>query len=578
MKTHIHHIVLSSLIALALTSCGEDNNSNTTPIYNARNSEIDEPITWHSTDSILVDCILEVNSTVTIEAGCTITFTGNGHLIVGKTKNGAIIANGTAQKPIRFTNKRNNLATVIQSGTWYGIYFGEHNMVTTTKLRYCIFDGAGKDNTPCIELYKTTLFMESSSISNCASIGIKASGAFSGFDSFSGNNLSTCGSYLLAGTAEALSHLDNSNTLTPTDNKGIALLGGDITRNCTLTKQSLPYTVLGNLYVDEAQLTIESGCTLAFKDRTSLNIGKNYPASLIALGKATDSILFTSAATNPRPGNWQGLVFHSNNISSLTHIKYAIIDYAGQTVDNNEGAINTFTPLRMENSIIRNSMTYGLFCNQDVSINNFKRNTIQGCYNYPVSIDVNQVHTLDSATIYTNNSDDYNYINIRGYKLTSEVRWPKHSIPYQLLENLIISNPSAKAKLTLAPGCTLALVNCIVVDNNGCLFAEGTAQDSITFTSASNTPEPGDWSGIEFTDLCSQGNKLTYCIIEYAGGYNGSQVSINTSNVRITQSNIRYSFNYGIFVNYNNPAHTPILNNNNFNNNAGEDTYYETEP
>lgn len=578
MKTLIHHIVLSSLIALALISCGEENDSNPSTIYKPINAEINEPITWHATDSVVIDCILSVNSTVTIEAGCTVTFTGNGYMKVGERRNGAIIANGTAQKPIRFTYRRTNLTSVIQKGSWYGIYFGQRNLFNTTKLRYCIIEGAGKDNTPCIELDKTTLFLESSSIYSCAGIGIKATGESSGFSSFQGNTLSECGSYLLQGTAEALNNLDDDNTLTPTDNKGIALLGGNITLDCTLTKQALPYTVLGSLYVDDAQLTIKSGCTLEFTNGTSLNIGKEHPASLIALGKATEPILFTSAATNPQPGDWQGLMFHANNLSSLTLIKYAIIDYAGQTVNNIQGAINTSTQLRMENSLIRNSYTYGLYCNTGVTISGFKWDTIQACNKYPVSIDVKKAHTLDSTTVYTNQSDSYKYINLRGDEFSGDVRWPKQNIPYLLTENLIISNPTEQAKLTLGAGCTIALVKSIVVDENGCLIAEGTALDSITFTSSSDTPESGDWASIEFTPTCSTGNKLSRCIVEYGGGYNGYQLGINTSNVTITRSSIRNSSNYGIFVYYNDPAYTPTLSSNSFSGNVGDNTYYEPQP
>lgn len=334
---------------------------------------------------------------------------------------------------------------------------------------------------------------------------------------------------------------------------------------------------MGILYVDDAQLTIESGTTLAFNDRTSLNIGKNYPASLIALGNASEPILFTSSSTNPQPGSWQGLLFHTNNISTQTLVKYAIIDYAGQTVNNTEGAINTQTPLRLENSLIRNSNTYGLYCYQGVSISNVKWNTIQHCNKYPVSIDVNQVHTLDSTTNYSYNAPLYNYINVRGSELTGDVRWPRHHIPYLISENLTITNPSQPAKLTLAPGCTIAMANSIVVDKNGCLIAEGTPQDSITFTSSSDTPSPGDWLSIDFTPTSSTGNKLTYCTVEYGGNLSEYQIGINTSNVSITRSRIQYSLNHGIYIYNNDPAHTPTLSNNSFFGNAGDDTHYEPQ-
>ncbi len=576
MKTPIHHILFASLAALVFIGCSEDNDQPST-LYNPRNAEINEPITWHATDSVVIDCILLVNSTVTIEAGATVRFTENGYLKVGLQKNGAIVAMGTAQKPIRFTYQSNTLTSDIQSGSWYGIYFGQRNLVNTTKLRYCSFEGAGKGNTPCIELNKTTLDMESCTISNSAGAGIRITGASSGFTSFSNNTLNTCGSYLLDGTLESLAFLDNTNTLTPTNDKGIAIRGGDITIDCTLTKQTLPYTILGNLYIDNAVLTVESGTTLEFSDRTSLNIGRSYPASLIAIGTSTEPILFTSAATNPHPGDWQGLVFHTNNMSTLTVIKHAIIDYAGQSVDANEGAINTFTNLRVENTIIRNSLTYGLYCNSDVSISNFVRNTIQACNEYPISIHVDQAHTIDSTNVYTNNAPTYNFINLKGTQLTSEVRWKKQGIPYLILENLTISNTEGKAKLTLAKGCTVALANSIIVGKNGCLSAIGTEEDSITITSSSDIPAPGDWTSIEFTKSCGTGNELSYCKIEYGGYFSDYMVGISSSNVSLTNCSIRNSLMHGIYLYRVLPPASPYLSNNSFYGNGGDDVHTATE-
>lgn len=577
MRTLIKHLVLSSLITLTVISCVEEDQNKPSTIYTPGNSEINEPITWNATDSVVIDCILEINSTVTIEPGCVIRMTPNGYLKVGERKNGAIVAVGTAQKPIQFISLSNNDLAAVQKGVWYGIRFGERNIVNTTRLRYCTFSGAGKDETPCIEVYKTELYMESSTIEYCADIAIKAHGAAAGFASFSGNTLRHCDGYLITATTEALNYLDINNTLTPTNDKSIAILGGNINIDCTLTKQNHPYTVLGNLYVDEARLTLESGCTLAFTGRTSLNIGKTYPASLVANGTANNPIYFTSASAPPRAGDWQGLIFHARNISALTSLRNVVIEYAGQSIDSYQGAINTATPIRMENSIIRHSNNYGLFCNVGAGISDFKSNSIESCTRYPISIDVNEAHTIDSTLTFTISDPVYNFINLRGNELKGDYRWKKQRIPYLLSDYLTITNSGQKARLTLSPGTTVAVSQSIIVGANGSLVAEGTAKDSITFTSPREDPEPGDWIGIEFMNTASSGSKLTYCNIEYGGSFADFQIGINTSNVSITRSSIRNSSKHGIYVSYKNPAHVPILSNNSFSGNAGDDIYYEPE-
>jgi len=575
------YLLLTGLLALTLISCGEENGTETSTTYTPRNAEIATPTVWKSTSVILIDCIVAVNSTLTIEPGCTVTFTNNGYLKVGEANNGAIIANGTADKPIRFTTALYTQAGsgtfTAQSGSWYGLYFGERNMVNTTSLRHCIFEGAGKNNTPCIELYKTTLDLESSIIRDCAGIGVKA-GLLSSFKKFSYNELSRCGGFLLSGIPEALVELDKTNTLAPNNNKNIALMGGSIEFDCTLTKQTIPYTVLGNIYVENAVLTIEKGITLNFTNETSLNIGKEQRAALVAIGTAAEPIRLTSAASSPQAGDWQGLLFYEKNSSTQTHLKYVTIDYAGKAIGTAEGAIYTYSPIFVENSIIKNSQTYGIWCANGVTLTNFTNDTIQGCGKCPISINVNQAHTIDLNTIFTNN--EYNYIQLKGSNLTSNATWRKLSLPYVLMDGLIIGYENALVKLTLSPGCTLEFPTgkSLTVGINGTLSAIGTLQDSITFTSASDTPQAGDWTGITFENGCSLGNNLCYCNVENAGDFLEFNIGINSSNVAITHPTIQNSLHHGIYIYYHEPANTPILRDNAFNGNLGDNIHYEIQP
>ena len=71
----------------------------------------------------------------------------------------------------------------------------------------------------------------------------------------------------------------------------------------------------------------------------------------------------------------------------------------------------------------------------------------------------------------------------------------------------------------------------------GTLIAEGTG-GQIVFTSASNKPAPGDWSGIQITGSVSFSN----CLIEYAD----TGISVNSMMADILQSTIQNNQNAGI--------------------------------
>ncbi len=571
--------LLAALLTLALISCGEEENAGSSNVtYTDDNTEITSPTKWKTGSTITVDCTLDIKSTLTIEPGCIIKFTENGYLKVGETENGAIVANGTTEKPILFTvpdyltNLANNIRTL--AGSWHGLYLGQRNQINTTSLRHCIFEGAGKQNTPCIELYKTSLSMESCIIRDCASTGIKA-GILSEFETFSENLLIRCDGFLLSGIPESIVDLDTTNTFSTTIRKGIAIQEGTIDFNATLTKQSVPYTVQGALNVKNADLTIEQGTTILFDAETSLNIGYEGYGALIAVGTQAEPILFTSSATTPAAGDWEGLVFYEGTSSSGTILKHVTIDYAGKPMGAFEGAIHTYKPIKVEDCLIKNSKTYGVWCNQGVGFTGFSGNTIQYCQTFPLCIDVAYAHTIGQNNTLSENED--NGILLTEELITGDVRWLNHNVPYILAEGLIIRNLTAVAKLTLNPGCVLKLAQGrgISVDVNASLVANGSVSAPITFTSLANSPANGDWSGICFEEGSDAGNLLNYCTVEYAGGYTDFNVGIRSSNATVSNSTIRHSSMHGIYVYVNEPAYNPTLQNNTFSNNQGQDVYYE---
>jgi hypothetical protein len=64
------------------------------------------------------------------------------------------------------------------------------------------------------------------------------------------------------------------------------------------------------------------------------------------------------------------------------------------------------------------------------------------------------------------------------------------------------------ARLTIYPGTRVRVSSGSELGIEGSLVAEGTADSKITFTSASEDPQPGDWYGIRVLNGGSADNRV----------------------------------------------------------------------
>src|SRR5690606_27341043 len=87
-------------------------------------------------------------------------------------------------------------------------------------------------------------------------------------------------------------------------------------------------------------------------------------------------------------------------------------------------------------------------------------------------------------------------------------RWADHAVPYRQIGILYVNSgeDGRSATLTIDPGVTVTFEDAagsgIIVGSSdarpGALVAEGTEAAPIAFTSAEETPAPGDWMGVIF--------------------------------------------------------------------------------
>ncbi len=131
--------------------------------------------------------------------------------------------------------------------------------------------------------------------------------------------------------------------LDPTD------LKGNVTANITISAAQT-WALTGALTVKSgAVLTIEAGTTFeATAGGTNVYIAVEQGAQINATGTAAAPIVMTSAAGNPRPGDWGGLVIAGRapiNVGATAEAEVIGLTYGGTAADDNSG---TLTYVRVE--------------------------------------------------------------------------------------------------------------------------------------------------------------------------------------------------------------------------------------
>ncbi|MFW5803766.1 MAG: hypothetical protein ACOCWG_00880 [bacterium] len=142
-------------------------------------------------------------------------------------------------------------------------------------------------------------------------------------------------------------------------------------------------------------------------------------------------------------------------------------------------------------------------------------------------------------------------VNIKSGIITENATWKKIGVDY-IIDGPVEIKGTTGPILTLEPGTTLKFTTSggleIAYDENGGLNAVGSSTEKITFTSSASVPSKGGWKGIFFYENTTS-STMDYCIVEYAGGdWPNTNIRIESSNVTISNTIVRYSKEYGIYI------------------------------
>lgn len=279
----------------------------------------------------IINCIAYVEVDLQIEPGVKIAFTNDAGLQV--EFEGSLSAVATESNIIEFTGVDK------VKGSWLGILIYSNDV--KNKMEHCLIDYAGGgafnsngDLGNLILWANSYMRLANTTISNGASNGIFAKYPNINF-AMEYCTITTCqqpfyGDAVLAKNFTAGSYLGN------TINSLFLLNITTLTGAHVWTDLGVPYRIVSHiyndLYIEDGSLTIEPGVSVEFESGVGIYVGDSDESSLIAVGTASNPILFTGVTK--APGAWGSISFfftsHPNN-----EIGYAIIEYAG----SDEGAI-----------------------------------------------------------------------------------------------------------------------------------------------------------------------------------------------------------------------------------------------
>ena len=294
-----------------------------------------------------------------------------------------------------------------------------------------------------------------------------------------------------------------------------------------------PHILDADVYTgDNVTLTIMPGCYVQFSADVELYTGYANPGAIIAVGTA-DSIIIFTALTDTVPGFWDNIGFYSNTISTAK-MSYCNVFFGGKTSDK-EGAVKVNnTSIKFDHNVVRKSGSNGVWVLPDGYFSDFTSNTVTGCTKYAVHIGANYVGTLGTGNTLTGNTE--NGIEVDGAHVVADATWLDHGVPYVITDDVAIDND---ATLTISAGCTVGLNTDVEFycgyNSPGSIIAVGTATSPITFTSFVDTV-PGIWEALSFYGNTISTARLSYCVIERAGG-SGREGAVLVSGCRIKMDN-----------------------------------------
>lgn len=326
-------------------------------------------------------------------------------------------------------------------------------------------------------------------------------------------------------------------------------LTGDIS-NDMVFKTGITYTFDGTIRVRNAKLTFEAGSIVKFTEGSSLEFAysDNEYATIEVLGTAELPVVFTSANNSPSSGDWAGLHFYKGATDCT--INFAIIEYAGSN-DTYGSIYIKETAISFTNSIIREAANVGIRMKSEGAFSAFDKNFFSNIDSYPISVYINNVHTITGDNSYETATGIW-IENDEDFTMQGEYFWTDQGVPFYQEGTIRFGTAGVGSIIHIAPGTEILFMEdarwdvAYGADQYATIIAEGTIEEPILFSSASNSPSPGDWKCLAFYEGANNCS-FKFTSFEFGGSDDFlGMIMIDESHVAFTNCEFYYSHTIAI--------------------------------
>lgn len=316
-------------------------------------------------------------ATLTLLAGTELRFQSQAEVFIGINRDGALLVQGTAAAPVRFTAD----ASAPVAGHWRGISLtgpaASASRLTHTVVEFC---GGGPGTAKCLEIDdQAKPVIQDVTVRNSAAYGVVLNN-FAAFGTGSAR-LSVSGSALRpvriegnsVGTLPVGSYTGNA-----VDAVEVVVGGGGGTVATTQTwpNPGVPYILDGpQFFVTGAgspTLTLTPGTELRLSSGLDILVGRFGSGTgglLIARGTAQAPIRFTAHAATPSPGHWRVMTFYAGSAGS--RLENVVVEFGGEGQAPSNGSVHVLDPSIgpfITRTVIRNSASCGILVERNVPV------------------------------------------------------------------------------------------------------------------------------------------------------------------------------------------------------------------
>jgi hypothetical protein len=270
-------------------------------------------------------------------------------------------------------------------------------------------------------------------------------------------------------------------------------------------------TVIDDYHVNGAQLTIEPGVTVRFRDGATLNVGYSDSAKLIVKGTPDAPVTFTPAGDKV-PGVWGGVrLYQHADRSSLDHL---VMEFAGK--DGAEALKVDADDVVITGSTLRGAKGVGIGIGQHGSLAKFSGNTFEDIAKFPVSLGATAVGGLEEGNRFPPGS----LIQIYGGTITGSVRWGHVGIPYYVSEDIHVEGDGgARGTLEITSGVEVRMGSSARVivgySTSASLKVTGKPDAPVRFTAYEADKKPGAWGSVRI--YANGEGTIDNAVFEYGG-------------------------------------------------------------